>query len=98
MRIFTRTAVLIALGVMAVPAVAQSSALAKDKADRILAEIKAEKAPDARQTVYEIKTWNNPDGLLIVGGKTSEQSVRNAIVEALDNAGISFADSIAVYP
>lgn len=77
---------------------AQSSAIEKSKADKILTEVKSAQAPDARQVVFEIKAWNSPDGNLVVGGKTSEKAVRDAIVSALDSEGISYADSISVYP
>lgn len=60
-------------------------------------ETKAELAPDARQVVYEISAYLSNDSL-IVAGATSEQAVRDALVEKLNEAGISFYDEITVLP
>lgn len=79
-------------------ATAQSSANALERARAIIAEVKASHAPDSRQAVDEIKAFMNPDGILVVGGATSENSIREATVSGLETAGIEFADSITVYP
>ena len=71
---------------------------AVEKANNILTAVKKAEAPDARQVVFDIKAWTNAKGQLVVGGNTSEQAVRNAVVTELNKAGIKFADSINVYP
>lgn len=70
---------------------------AVEKANNILTAVKKAEAPDARQVVFDIKAWTNAKGQLVVGGNTSEQAVRNAVVTELNKAGIKFADSINVY-
>lgn len=68
-----------------------------ENADATISQIKEELASDARQVVYEISAKTS-DGKLIVEGVTSEQSVRDALVDKLSEIGIDFADSIVVLP
>lgn len=93
-----KAAYIFALLVAAMPAMAQSSAVQLEKAQKILDENKGIYAPDRRQAVYEIKAYNNPDGLLVVGGKCSDSTAVQATVASLSSAGIDFADSITCYP
>lgn len=69
-----------------------------EQATLLLAEVKAQHAPDARQIVDEITARQLPDGTVMLGGVTSEASVAQAAVSALTDAGIPVADSIIVYP
>lgn len=77
---------------------AQSSIEAVGKASKIIDEVRAVHAPDKRQVVFDIKAYNDPDGGMIVGGKTSEASVRDALVAQLNASGADYSDRIAVLP
>ena len=77
---------------------AQSSTEALGKAQRVVEQVHETIAPDARQVIFEIKAYNDNDGNLTVGGKTSEDFVRKAIVDALADSGVDYADKIEVYP
>ncbi len=79
-------------------AAAQSSANAQARAQEILGQIKSEMAPDGRQIVDGLDAAINPDGVLVLVGKTSEAAVHDAAVDALNAAGIEFADSSVVFP
>lgn len=74
------------------------SAVAQTAADNIIAEVKQKFAPDGRQIVYEISSYTTPEGKTIIKGVTSEQAVRNRLIETLERKAVSFTDSIAVYP
>ena len=77
---------------------AQSSIEAVGKASKIIDEVRAVHAPDKRQVVFDIKAYNDPDGGMIVGGKTSEASARDALVAQLNASGADYSDRIAVLP
>lgn len=77
---------------------AQSSTEALGKAQKAVEKTREAVAPDARQVIFEIKAYNDNNGNLTVGGKTSEASVREAIVSALADNGIDFINRIEVYP
>ncbi len=77
---------------------AQSSIDMLEKASKAVAAAKAKTAPDARQAVYTIKAYNDHEGRLVVGGKTSETIAREATVLALADAGVDYIDSMVVYP
>ena len=79
-------------------ALGQSSVVALDKANRIIENVKDEYAPDKRQAVFEVKAFNNPDGMLVLAGAVSDSTARNAIVRQMTDAAIDFADSLAVLP
>lgn len=87
---------IIPLMLAATVATAQSSALQLEKAEKTIAEVKQQYAPDTRQAVFEIKAYNDPDGRLTVGGKSSDSTAVRALRSALD--GIDYADSIICYP
>lgn len=89
---------IIALCVAAVPVYAQSSANMLAKAQECIKDVKAEYAPDGRQIVYDIKAYNNNEGSLVVGGDVSDSTAMRAIVKALDEAGIDYADKINLLP
>lgn len=94
-----RIAAILALAALTgAPAHAQSSADALAKAQRAIAQAKEQTAPDARQTIYDIKAYTDNDGVLVAGGVTSDIKARNAAVAALMELGIDFADSIKVLP
>lgn len=93
-----RTALLLTAFSFGIVTAAQAASPAVEQANKILSEVKKSEAPDGRQVVFDLRAWNNKKGQLVVGGTTSEQSVRNAVAAALDKAGIQFADSINVYP
>lgn len=95
--IIKSTLIAAALGLGAAIA-ANASTTTADRATKILNEVKKSEAPDGRQVVFDIKAWTNARGQLVVGGTTSEQSVRDAVVSALDKAGLKYADSMTVYP
>lgn len=77
---------------------AQSSVKALADAQSIVASVKEALAPDSRQSVFEIKAYNNPDGMLVVGGAASDSTVRSAIATRMLESGIDYADSIAILP
>lgn len=79
-------------------AAAQSSMKAVENASRIVSEVKAVHAPDKRQDVFEIKAYNDPDGSLIVGGKTSRADARDALRAQLNASGLDYTDRIEVLP
>ena len=81
----------LAAAAMAFCAVAQSSTEALAKAQSVVENVHQTVAPDARQIIFDIKAYNDNDGNLTVGGKTSETSVREAIVGALNDNGVDFA-------
>lgn len=90
--------ILIASIVMPLLSWAQSSIAVLDKANSILADVRAEYAPDARQNVYEIKAYNNPDGILVLSGAVSDSLAYQQIAKRLNAASIDFADSISILP
>lgn len=77
---------------------AQSSANVLAKAQEIIKEVKQTYAPDARQDVYTLKAYNDPEGRLVVSGEVSDSTARIAAVRALADAGIDYADSIVQLP
>ncbi len=64
-------------------------------ADRYIAEVRKEFAPDKRQVVFEVEF---DETSCTLSGVTSETSARNAIVERLTVAGVKFVDNLKVYP
>ena len=87
-----------AAAAMAFCASAQSSTEALAKAQSVVENVHQTVAPDARQIIFDIKAYNDNDGNLTVGGKTSETSAREAIVGALNDNGVDFVEKIEVYP
>lgn len=77
---------------------AQSSAIALEKAQRAVAAAKASAAPDARQNIFEIKAYADSDGNLTVGGRTSEDFIKKAVVSALSEEGVEYIDRMEVIP
>ena len=77
---------------------AQSSAIALEKAQKAVAAAKASAAPDARQNIFEIKAYTDSDGNLIVGGRTSEEFIKNAVTGALSEEGVEYVDRMEVIP
>ena len=78
--------------------VAQSSASALASAEEAVKTVKAEVAPDARQIIYDIKAYTDGNGVLTLGGVTSEMTARNRVIAAVNDLGIDYADSIKVLP
>ncbi|MDE6266771.1 MAG: C40 family peptidase [Muribaculaceae bacterium] len=64
----------------------------------IINNTKASVAPDSRQIVYEITPEQLPDGQVILRGKTSEQDVKNILLQAFENDGKQVIDSVTVLP
>ncbi len=83
---------------IAVSGAAQSSQGQLSAAQQAIENARKATAPDARQTVFEIKAYNDNDGRLVVGGATSDSIARRAVAEALAEAGVDYADSIRLYP
>lgn len=77
---------------------AQSSAIALEKAQKAVAAAKASAAPDARQNIFEIKAYTDSDGNLTVGGRTSEEFIKNAVTGALSEEGVEYVDRMEVIP
>lgn len=77
---------------------AQSSAIALEKAQKAVAAAKSSAAPDARQNIFEIKAYTDSDGNLTVGGRTSEEFIKNAVTGALSEEGVEYVDRMEVIP
>lgn len=77
---------------------AQSSMKALERASQIVEDVRAAHAPDKRQAIYEIKAYNDPDGGLTIGGKTSEAAARGALVALMNTSGDDWTDRIEVLP
>lgn len=78
--------------------IGQSSVNALNKANEIIGNVKDEYAPDKRQAVFEVKAFNNPDGMLVLSGAVSDSLARRAVIERMNEAGIDYADSLSVLP
>lgn len=65
------------------------------KGDDVLARVKRDVAPDARQVVFDLK-YDDATGRLT--GVTSEATAHDAAVKALRDAGLKVTDSVEVYP
>lgn len=70
---------------------------AAPEADKIIEEVRLKVAPDRRQVVYDI-TPMIENGKLTLTGKTSEQSVKDALREAFERHGVEMVDKIECYP
>ncbi len=68
---------------------------ANPAADKIIGEVTKQVAPDKRQVVLEA-TFDDATNTL--RGVTSETAAHDALVNRLNEAGISFTDSLKVYP
>ncbi|MDE6278248.1 MAG: C40 family peptidase [Muribaculaceae bacterium] len=88
----------IAAALLPLSSAAQSSIKALERASAIVEEVKAAHAPDKRQTVYEIKAYNDPDGGITVGGKTSSAEARGALVAQMNASGHDWTDRIVLLP
>lgn len=73
------------------------TALAASAANPV-AEVKKAVAPDSRQVVFEVSLDTLPSGELVLRGVTSEQSAKDAMTARLRADGLTFADSLRVYP
>ena len=82
---------------MASAAIAASSLWAATP-EQIVKNIKNELAPAARQIVYEITATQLPDGKVALKGKTSEQDVKNVLLQAFADDGKTVIDSVTVLP
>lgn len=89
---------IIALALAVFPSAAQSSANMLAKAQTCIADVKARFAPDSRQTIYDIKAYNDNNGNLTVGGEVSDSTAASATRRALAEAGIDYADGIKQLP
>lgn len=69
-----------------------------ENATKIVGEIKAATAPDARQAVYEVTAYENPDGEVVVKGIVSEEVSATALRNALGAVDVVYLDSITVLP
>ncbi len=77
---------------------AQSSMKALERATKLVEDVRVAHAPDKRQTVYEIKAFSDPDGGLVVGGKTSSASAREALQAFMNASGDDWTDRIELLP
>lgn len=66
------------------------------KAEQLVAEVRAEFIPDKRVAWYEIEAVKSRG--LVLRGETSVSAARQALVERMQEAGISFIDSILLLP
>lgn len=70
-----------------------------DDINRIVEQIRTSHAPDKRQAVYEISTGYSPDSsCVVVRGRTSEQSIKDALDSALAESRTCVRDSVTVLP
>ncbi len=74
------------------------TAPANDDVENVIAEVKAEFAPDRRQTVFEITHETQGDGMTVLKGVTSDKVALEELERALDMAAIPYVDSVKVYP
>lgn len=77
---------------------AQSSAVELERAKRTVESVCAERAPDARQDVFDVKAYTDGDGLLVVGGKISDRSTAKALADALAEARIDYESRVELMP
>ena len=63
----------------------------------IISEVKQQVAPDRRQVIFEIKGTKEGD-TVVLKGKTSEQTAKDALLSAFEKRGIAVEDNITVYP
>ena len=63
----------------------------------VVDEVKNEVAPDRRQVVFEIKATKQDNAVLLTG-KTSEETAKEAVVAAFARRGMAVIDSIHCYP
>ena len=73
---------------------AQGMAAAK----AVIAQVKKEKAPDKRVILYDVDAIYGPDSTLVIKGYTSENAVKDALVDGLDKAGLTYTDLVSVMP
>lgn len=66
--------------------------------DEIIRTVKSEVAPDGRQIVYEITSEQLPGGNILLKGKTSEENVKAALLQAFATDGKTVVDSVTVFP
>ena len=74
------------------------AAPAANRANAILAEVKAQHAPDKRQDIFTLTATEAPGGAITITGVCSEADAHQAAMEALGAAGIAVADSTTVLP
>lgn len=96
--ILTLGTVLAMMGAGASQAAAQSSLDALKRAEAIVDDVRAAHAPDARQTVFEIKAVQDPEEGLTLQGKTSSPEAHDALVTLMRMSGDDFKDNISVFP
>lgn len=77
---------------------AQSSANELERATKTIGRIKKEIAPDSRQAVFDVKAFVDGDGLLVVGGKISEQKNAEILADALADARIDYESRVTIMP
>ncbi len=90
---------ILALAIAAV--ICQSAVAATDlveRANAILAEVKAQHAPDKRQDIFTLTATEAPGGAVAITGSCSEAEARDAAMEALAAAGINATDNATVFP
>lgn len=90
--------IVIVLTLTGMPLAAQSSANMLAKAQDCIKEVKSKYAPDSRQIIYDIKAYNNNEGSLVVSGEVSDSTAMRATVRVLNEAGIDYADKMALLP
>lgn len=69
-----------------------------DRANAVLAEVKARFAPDKRQDIFTLTATQGNGDAVTVSGACSEAAAHDAAMTALAAAGIAVADSSTVYP
>lgn len=77
---------------------AQSSMKALKNCERIIEEVRAAQAPDKRQTVFDIKAYEDADGGLVIGGKTSSPEAFAALKAHLLASGEDFENRVTLMP
>lgn len=92
-----RTKILTVLIVLSALPLASKAAGTLQTVQEIITEVKGQCAPDARQVVFEITATQGSDGI-VLKGNTSEADAYNTLTSRLGEDGITYVDSINIYP
>ena len=71
---------------------------AQHRADKIIADVKSQFAPDKRQAVFDINAAYRGDSTVALIGTTSEAAAHDALFEQLSRNGIKAYDLVTVLP
>lgn len=94
-RIFTTT---ISLLFLCASVMAQSSENALQSVRQIIDEVREELAPDSRQAIFNIKAFNDPDGVLTIEGTVSDSLLRRSIISRIAQTDIDYKSKITDLP